>query len=78
MLDAVLVVTAPAEVQRARVMARPGMTEAAFGRLLERQLPDAEKRARADHVIRTDRGIEAARVDVLSLIGRIRAERRDA
>jgi len=77
-LDAVLVVTAPAEVQRARVMARPGMSEEMFERLLARQTPDAEKRARADHVIETDKGVEAARADVLSLIERIRAERRDA
>ena len=77
-LDAVLVVTAPAETQRARVMARPGMTGAVLERLLERQMPDAEKRARADHVIETDKGVEAARADVLSLIDRIRAGRRDA
>ena len=77
-LDAVLVVTAPAETQRARVMARPGMTGAVFERLLERQMPDAQKRARADHVIETDKGVEAARADVLSLIDRIRAGRRDA
>jgi len=77
-LDTVLVVTAPAEVQRARVMARPGMNEPVFERLLARQMPDSEKRARADHVIETDKGVEAARADVLSLIDRIRAGRRDA
>ena len=72
-LDGVLVVTAPAEVQRARVLARPGMTEAMLERILARQMPDAEKRARADFVIATDRGIDAARADVLSLLERIRA-----
>lgn len=52
-LDATLVVTAPAEVQRARVLARPGMTEAQLAAILARQMPDAEKRARATHVIET-------------------------
>ncbi len=74
-LDGVLVVTAPAAVQRARVLARPGMTEPMLQRILARQLPDAEKRSRADFVIATDRGIDAARADALSLLDRIRAER---
>lgn len=52
-LSSVLVVTAPAEIQKARVMARPGMTERQFQHLLARQIPDAEKRARADHIIET-------------------------
>jgi dephospho-CoA kinase len=52
-LDAVLVVTAPPELQRARVLARPGMTPDLFASLLAKQLPDAEKRARATHVIET-------------------------
>lgn len=67
-LDAVLVVTAPPEVQRARVLARPGMTEPDFARLLARQMPDAEKRARADYLIDTSRGLEAARAEVEALI----------
>ena len=74
-LDGVLVVTAAAEVQRARVLARPGMTAEMFAQILARQTPDAEKRARADFVIATDRGIDAARADVLELLERIRAER---
>ena len=77
-LDGVLVVTAPAEVQRDRVLARPGMTEAMLERILERQMPDSLKRARADFVIATDRGIDAARADVLSLLERIRAGQGDA
>ncbi|MFZ1662166.1 MAG: dephospho-CoA kinase [Paracoccaceae bacterium] len=52
-LDAALVVTAPPEVQRARVLARPGMTEAHFQAILSRQMPDADKRARATYVIET-------------------------
>lgn len=52
-LSSVLVVTAPADVQKERVMARPGLTEDQFQRILDRQMPDAEKRALADHVIET-------------------------
>ena len=57
------------------MLARPGMTAEMFAQILARQTPDAEKRARADFVIETDRGIEAARADVLELLERIRAER---
>ena len=73
-LVGVLVVSAAPEAQRARVLARPGMTPEAFERILTRQVPDAEKRARADFVIETDRGLEAARADVLALLARIRSE----
>lgn len=52
-LSSVLVVTAPPDVQKARVLARPGMTQAQFDQILHRQMPDAEKRALADHVIET-------------------------
>ncbi|MCC1480964.1 dephospho-CoA kinase [Roseibaca sp. Y0-43] len=52
-VDGVLVVTAPPDVQRARVLARPGMDAAQLERILARQMPDAEKRARADFVIET-------------------------
>ena len=52
--DATLVVTAPPEVQRARVLARPGMTDAALDAILARQMPDADKRARATYVIPTE------------------------
>jgi dephospho-CoA kinase len=73
--DAVLVVSAPADVQRARVLARPGMTEEMLERIRARQLPDAAKRARADYVIRTDRGLDAARADVAELLAEIRRRR---
>ena len=52
-MDATLLVTAPADLQRARVLARPGMTAAQFQTLLARQMPDAEKRRRATHIVET-------------------------
>ncbi|MAS43908.1 MAG: dephospho-CoA kinase [Rhodobacteraceae bacterium] len=70
--DAVVVVSAPAEVQRERVMARPGMTEATFRTILAKQTPDAEKRARADHIVDTSQGIEAARAQVQAIIADLR------
>ncbi len=51
--DATLLVTAPPALQRARVMARPGMTDAQFALILQRQMPDAEKRRRATHIVET-------------------------
>ena len=66
--DALIVVTAPADVQRARVLARPGMTAEKFEALLARQTPDAEKRRRADYLIDTGKGLEAARGQVRRLI----------
>lgn len=71
--DHITVVSAPPESQRSRVLARPGMTEQAFQKLLERQMPDAEKRARADSVIITDT-LEHARAQVQTLIASLRQE----
>lgn len=70
-MDATLLVTAPPALQRARVMARPGMTEAQFQTILSRQMPDAEKRGRATHIIET-LGLQAAQQSVLALIAYIR------
>lgn len=62
--DAVIVVTAPESVQRSRVMAREGMSEALFARLLARQMPDADKRRRAHFLVDTGRGMAAAQAQV--------------
>ena len=71
MADTVVVVSAPARVQRARVLARPGMTPERMEAMLARQTPDAEKRARADHVIETVT-MEGARERVAEIVARIR------
>jgi dephospho-CoA kinase len=73
-LDKVVVVTAPAEVQRDRVLARPGMTEAAFEAILAKQVPDAEKRAKADFLIDTSDGMDAARDRVTEIIATLTEE----
>ncbi len=67
-VDKVAVVSAPAEAQRARVLARPGMTEGRFEAILARQTPDAEKRERADFVIPTGGTLEATRAVVGDVI----------
>ncbi|MBA2920918.1 dephospho-CoA kinase [Sphingomonas sp. MAH-20] len=67
-LDAVVVVSAPPEVQRARVLARPGMTAEKFERILALQMPDAEKRARADSIIDTGVPHEDTRAQVRQLV----------
>ncbi|HEY0026432.1 MAG TPA: dephospho-CoA kinase [Allosphingosinicella sp.] len=67
-VDKIAVVSAPAEVQRERVLARPGMTSDKFDRILTRQLPDAEKRARADFVIPTDCSPEETRQAVRRIL----------
>ncbi|WP_127106389.1 dephospho-CoA kinase [Pararhodobacter zhoushanensis] len=76
-VDVTLVVSAPAEVQRARVLARPGMTEAHFRTILSKQMPDAEKRARADHVIET-LTLEQTRADVFDLVAKLTGKLPDA
>jgi len=70
-VDAVAVVSADFETQRRRVLARPGMTPEKFAAILERQVPDAEKRARADYVIDTGCPIEQTREAVRALVGKL-------
>lgn len=74
-VDKVVVVTAPADVQRQRVLARPGMTEEKLASILARQVPDAEKRRLADFVIDTGNGLEAARAAVAAIVAELTAKR---
>jgi len=69
--DAVVVVSGPADVQRARAFERPGMNEDKFAAILAQQMPDAEKRARADFVVDTSRGFDAARAQVREILDRV-------
>lgn len=69
--DAVVVVSAPPDVQRARVLARPGMTEELFERIHVKQMPDAEKRRRADFVVDSSRGFDEAETQVRHIISRL-------
>jgi len=71
----VIVVSAPAEMQRQRVLAREGMTPERLDAILAQQVPDAEKRARADYVIDTGKGLDAAREQVRAIIADLRAVR---
>ena len=66
--DAALVVTAPAEVQRERVVARPGMTAEKFSAILAKQMADADKRARAHFLVDTSRGFDSAQAQVRSIL----------
>jgi dephospho-CoA kinase len=66
--DAVVVVSAPAEVQRARALARPGMTDEKYTALVAKQMPDAEKRRRADFIVDTSRGFDHARAQVRDIL----------
>ncbi len=70
--DKVIVVSAPADVQRARVLARPGMTKEKLRAILERQMPDAEKRARADFVIDTSGDLSTTEAQVRDILACLR------
>ena len=69
--DAVVVVSAPEEVQRARIFERPGMTAQKFSAIAANQTPDAEKRKRADFIVDTSKGFEAARAQVREVLARV-------
>ena len=72
-VDRIVVVSAPADVQRERVLARPGMTEEKFRAIQSRQVPDEEKRARADFVVDSSRGLEDALRQVERIVAHLRS-----
>ncbi|RYC04789.1 dephospho-CoA kinase [Ciceribacter ferrooxidans] len=73
-VDVVVVVSCDPELQKERVLKRPGMTEEKFDLILSRQVPDKEKRARADFVVDTGHGIESARSQVDEIISILRRQ----
>jgi dephospho-CoA kinase len=72
-MDRSVVVSAPAEMQRARALARPGMTEEKLGNILARQMPDAEKRARADFILDTSGSLDDLKIQVRQLVEKFKA-----
>jgi dephospho-CoA kinase len=74
-MDAIVVVSAPQDVQRARVLSREGMTQDRLDGILARQIPDAEKRAKADFVVETDKGLDHAFAQVKKIVAEL-GERR--
>jgi dephospho-CoA kinase len=73
-VDAVVVVSAPPEIQRARVFERPGMTAEKFAAISAQQMPDAEKRSRADFVVDSSHGIDSARAQVRAILAAVAAK----
>jgi dephospho-CoA kinase len=72
-VDAVVVVSAPADVQRERVLGRPGMTEEKFAAILAKQVPDAQKRRRAHFIVDTSRSFDSARAQVRGILRSVAA-----
>lgn len=70
-VDKILVVTAPFDVQKKRVLSRPGMTQEQFEKILARQMPDAQKRKKADFIIDTSLGLESAKAAVAEIIAQL-------
>ncbi len=77
LVDSIVVVSAPADIQRTRVLARPGMTEEKFTDILDLQLPDAAKRARADYVIENGGTLDETASQVHALVDKLRHDLRD-
>jgi dephospho-CoA kinase len=73
-LDFVVVVTAPADVQRQRALARPDMTGKKLEKMLSLQIPDSEKRARADYIVDTSLGLAPALAQVREIVASLRAK----
>lgn len=73
-VDKIAVVSAPPAIQRERVLKRPDMDVDKFEKILARQMSDAEKRARADFIIDTSKGLDEARAQVMKVVGAIRSE----
>jgi len=74
-MDAVVVVSAPSHIQRQRVLDRPGMTPEKLDQILSRQMPDAEKRAKAHFVVETDKGLDHAFAQVKTIVESLKAKR---
>ncbi|MGI8396691.1 dephospho-CoA kinase [Agrobacterium tumefaciens] len=75
-VDKVVVVSCAPEIQRERVLSRPGMTEEKFEMILARQMPDAEKRRRADFIVDSGNGVEAARDQVRQILQKLATQSR--
>lgn len=75
-VDAIVVVTAPPELQKQRVLMRPGMTQEKFEAIAGKQTPDTEKRARADFIVETGEGLDAARAQVRHILKTLREDSR--
>lgn len=75
-VDAIVVVTAPPELQKQRVLMRPGMTQEKFEAIVAKQTPDTEKRARADFIVETGEGLDAARAQVRHILKTLREDSR--
>lgn len=75
-VDAVVVVTCDPATQKDRVMKRPGMTEEKFALILSRQVPDAEKRAKADYIIDTSGELDSTRAQVVAIVRQVTSQKR--